>query len=305
MTVKPPQERARQWQEAYRLLNQTLGVDYARISRENLARLDEEIRQTAGAKELEPFEEQITTEIASGDLVLARGSRNWGAIEAYGWMLSDLGLEEEKIVKTSSTQRVDRKAWGNHDFVFFFYGFRSHVGNPTLSKKYGAIKFFDPQLLHQKGWISLGDWMEFFNAQPMALPTTSVIGNLSIAFQRSGNTDRIRRARETLKLYRFEGQEKSMRPRLAVHELFFGPDIKKALASHLILFLRCFAPRPLLLRRLGDHPVATLLSTYLPVIEAKIPRAMSMEHAIGDGAGAGESPAAAVSAMISAGSGTA
>jgi hypothetical protein len=304
MATKLPEERARDWEDAYTLLNKALGVDYARISKENLERLNEEITQTTGAKGLEPFEEQITNDIETGDLVLARGSRNWGAIEEYGWMLSDLGLEEEKIVKTSSTQRVDREAWGNHDFVFFFYGYRSHVGNPALSKKYGAMKFFDPQVLHEKGWISLGDWMEFYNAQPIALPTTSVIGELSIAFQRSKSTDRIRRAQETRKGYRFGGQEKSMRPRLAVHELFFGPDIKKALASHLILFLRCFAPRPLLLKRLGDHPVPTLLNTYLPMIEAKIPRAMSMKHVIGNGTGAAISPATAMSTMISAGSGT-
>lgn len=299
-----PEERATNWKDAYTLLNRTLNIDYARISKENLERLNEEIKQIAPKKALESFEEQITNDINTGDLVLARGSRNWGAIEEYGWMLSDLGLEEEKIVKTSSTQRVDREAWGNHDFVFFFYGYRSHVGNTTLSKKYGSIKFFDSQLLYERGWISLGDWMEFFNAQPIALQTNSVIGALSIEFDRSKNTDRIQRARETRKRYRFGGQEKSMRPRLAVEELFFGPDIKKALASHLVLFLRCFSPPPLLLKRLGDQPVASLLNTYLPMIEAKIPRAMSMKNVIGQGTAAAGSPAASISSMISAGSGT-
>lgn len=299
-----PEERERNWKNAYTLLNRTLNIDYARMSKENLERLNEEIKQIAPKKALEPFEEQITSDINTGDLVLARGSRNWGAIEEYGWMLSDLGLEEEKIVKTSSTQRVDREAWGNQDFVFFFYGYRPHLGNTTLSKKYGSIKFFNPQLLYERGWISLGDWMEFFNAQPIALQTNSVIGALSIQFERSKKTDKIQRARETRKHYRFGGQEKSMRPRLAVEELFFGPDIKKALASHLILFLRYFSPPLPLLKRLGDQPVANLLHTYLPMIEAKIPRAMSMKNVIGQGAAAAASPATAMSSMISAGSRT-
>jgi len=299
-----PEDRARNWKDAYTLLNDTLRIDYARISKENLKRLDGEIKQIAGKKVLEQFEEQITHDINTGDLVLARGSRNWGAIEEYGWMLSDLGLEEERIVKTSSTQRVDREAWGNHDFVFFFYGYRSHVGNTTLSKKYGSIKFFDPQILYEKGWISLGDWMEFFNAQPIALQTNSMIGKLSIKFERSKDTNKILRARETRKRYRFGDRETGMRPRLAVEELFFGPDIKKALASHLILFLRSFGPAPLLLKQLGDQPVATLLNTYLPMIEAKIPRAMSMKSVIGDGTAGAGSPATGVSSMISAGSGS-
>jgi hypothetical protein len=299
-----PEDRARNWKDAYTLLNDTLRIDYARISKENLKRLDEEIKQIAGKKVLEQFEEQITHDINTGDLVLARGSRNWGAIEEYGWMLSDLGLEEEKIVKTSSTQRVDREAWGNHDFVFFFYGYRSHVGNTTLSKKYGSIKFFDPQILYERGWISLGDWMEFYNAQAIALQTNSMIGKLSIEFERSKDTNKILRARETRKRYRFGDRERGMHPRLAVQELFFGPDIKKALASHLILFLRCFSPSPLLLKRLGDQPVATLLNTYLPMIEAKIPRAMSIKNVIGDGTATAGSPATAMSSMISAGSGT-
>ncbi|MFY9943638.1 MAG: hypothetical protein WAK57_15785, partial [Desulfobacterales bacterium] len=78
MATKLPEERARDWKDAYTLLNKTLGIDYARISKENLERLNEEITQTTGAKGLEPFEEQITNDINTGDLVLARGSRNWG-----------------------------------------------------------------------------------------------------------------------------------------------------------------------------------------------------------------------------------
>jgi len=299
-----PEERARNWKDAYTLLNSTLGIDYARTSKENLERLNEEIKQISPKEGFETFEAQITDDINGGDLVLARGSRNWDVIGEYGWMLSDLGLEEEGIAKTSSTQRVDREVWGNHDFVFFFYGYRSHLGNTALSKKYGPIKFFDPRLLYDRGWISLGDWMEFYNAQPIALQTTSVIGTLSAAFERSSGTDKIRRARETRKRYRFDDREKAVNPRLAVQELFFGPDINKALASYLILFLRCFSPAPLLLKRLGKQPVATLLNTYLPMIEAKFPRAMSMKNVIGDGTATAGSPATAMSSMMAAGSGT-
>lgn len=299
-----PEERAKNWKDAYTLLNDTLDIDYARISKENLERLEEEIKQTVGKKALQKFEEQITNDITTGDLILARGSRNWDAIQEYGWMLSDLGLEEEGIKKTSSTQRADRQTWGNHDFVFFFYGYRSHLDNTTLSRKYGPVKFFNPKLLYERGWISLGDWMEFYNAKPIELQTNSVIGNLSIEFVRSANPNKIERARETRKRYRFAGQEKGMRPRLAVQELFFGPDIKKALAAHLILFLRCFCPGPILLKSLGNRPVEALFDTYLPMIEAKMPRAVSMKDVIGDGTAAAGSPAAAMSSMISAGSGT-
>ena len=109
--------------------------------------------------------------------------------------------------------------------------------------------------------------------------------------------------RETRKRYLFAGKQKCMRPRLAVQELFFGPDIRQALAYHLILFLRCFCPRTLLLTRLSDRPVETLFNTYLPMLEAKMPRAVSMKNVIGHGTAAPQSPAAAMSSMISAGSG--
>jgi hypothetical protein len=36
MATKLPEERARDWEDAYTLLNKALGIDYARISKENL-----------------------------------------------------------------------------------------------------------------------------------------------------------------------------------------------------------------------------------------------------------------------------
>jgi hypothetical protein len=300
-----PVERVKKWEVAYRILNQTLGIDYRETSKNNLKRLEQEINASSCAikPKLQEFEIQIREVFDKSDLVLARGSRNWEAIEKYGWMLSDLGLEEEGIAKTSSTQRVDRKTWGNHDFVFFFFGLRSHLNATTLASKYGTIKFFDPQPLYERGWISLGDWMEFYNAQAIEVPQWSTIGELSTKLVGSKSGDRVQRARETQKHYFFASKEKSMQPRLAVEELFFGPDIKQALACHLILFLRCFCPTPLLVKRLDQPPVETLLNSYLPMIEAKLPRAVSMNTMIGQATATGPSPAATMSAMLSPGSG--
>ncbi len=292
-----------EWKEAYKLLNATLGVDYRQTSQRNLQRLEEEISQSSCTK-LAAFEAQIRRYFETADLVLARGSRNWEAIEKYGWMLSDFGLEKKGIVKTSSTQRADRETWGNHDFVFFFFGDRSHLSSTTLAKKYGEIKFFDPAPLYERGWIALGDWMEFYNAEAIAVPTSSTIGRLSTEFAQQQLSDKVQRARSTLKHYRFNGTETTMQPRLAVDELFFGPDIKKALACLLILFLRSFCPAPLLLKRMGEQPVASLLNTYLPMIEAKLPYAVAMSSLIGQADATAPSPAGALSAMLSSGTGS-
>ncbi len=291
-------------QDAYKILNQTLGIDYRETSRANLQRLEAEIRASTCRKNLQDIEKQIHKEIDSTELVLARGSRNWDVIEKYGSMLSDRALEDKGIVKTSSTQKVDRETWGNQDFVFFFFGFRSSLEATTLAKKYGTIKFFDSQPLYEKGWISLGDWMEFYNAQAIALPTNSIIGQLTTHFSAPQSADKHKRAQNTRKRYAFNDKESAMQPRRAVDELFFGPEIKAALAAHLILFLRSFCPARLLWKQLGDQPTAALLQTYLPLIEAKLPRAVEMTTCIGQAKATGSSPNAAVTNMLAAGTGT-
>lgn len=299
-----PADRAAEWKQAYKLLKQTLSIDIGEQSRHNRRSLKDLIESTRASSKLGTFEERIRNGILNADLVLAHGAHHWPQISAYGWLLSDLGLEQEKLKKVSNTQITDRRTWGNHDFVFFYLGFRSHFANSPLAKTYGPIKLFDPADLYRKGWICLGDWLDYSNAQPERHVRTSPLGILTAEFRKPrAVADLVKRARKTRKHYMFDGREQTLPAATAVDELFDGPDIKAALADYLILILRGFRTPAVQLGTLQkaiDRPLPEyLLGRYLPVIEAKLPRAVSLKTFIEDAPTDGQSPAAATQKMLS------
>ena len=298
-----PEDRADHWQKAYDTLEEVLKIDTTSRSAQNLKKLQDKLHPLLNDKahdNLKKYRQLIENKVTDKSLVLSHGSKAWSTIDKYGWLLSDQGLEEENLKQQNNTQNTDRKTWGNHDFVFFYLGFKSSFSNPGLQKKYGKIRLFSTSELIDKGWVSFGDWMDYFNTQEQQF-SLGIMGNLKVRFEKPLNFSNLdERVKKTKKAYTLDGRRSNpiFNP-LALDEFFRGADIIPALQSFLLLVLYTLNPSPVVLNRLGETLPEHFLGCCLPAIEAKLPRIVSLSQAREYVAPEGQDPVAKTEVMLS------
>ena len=298
-----PKDRAEHWQIAYQTIENVLKIDTTSRSAQNLKKLQDKLESLLNDKtheHLKKYRQLIENKVTEESLVLSHGSKTWSKINEYGWLLSDEGLEEEDLKHQNNTQNTDRKTWGNHDFVFFYLGFKSFFSNPGLQKKYGKIRLFSTSELIDKGWVSFGDWMDYFNTQEQQF-SLGIMGNLKVRFEKPLEFSSLdERVKKTKKTYTLDGRRSNpIFSPLALDEFFRGADIIPALQSFLLLVLYTLNPPPIVLKRLGETLPEYFLGCCLPAIEAKLPRAVSLSQTREYVAPEGKDPVHATQGILS------